>query len=278
MSEAVLVAGLLALSCLALGVASSRASRERILEWLGEARSPRRGVIDRFFRVLPRRRLMAGSAGVAGAAFGLLVAGPPGGLAGLVGVALAPRVRRLRRARSELDLTESQLTGAVTAIAAGLRAGQSVSQALRFAASEAGQPLAAELREVVGREDFGVPLEESIARWAETSPGQEVRILAAVLRIRVGEGLPAVLDEVARTLRHRRTARREIASLTAQARLSGWILGLLPIGFFLFLSVVSRNDMEAALGSPAGLASITGGLVLETGGALWIRKLLRVAT
>ena len=67
-----------------------------------------------------------------------------------------------------------------------------------------------------------------------------------------------------------------MGSLTAQARLSGSILGLLPVGFFLFLSVVSRSDMSAAYGSPAGLAAIVVGLVLDGAAYLWIRRMLRV--
>jgi tight adherence protein B len=85
-----------------------------------------------------------------------------------------------------------------------------------------------------------------------------------------------VLDQVARTLRLRRAAARELRSLTAQARLSGAVLGLLPVGFFAFMSVVSKHDVQAAYRSPAGLASILAGLVLDGGAFLWIRKLLQV--
>ena len=69
---------------------------------------------------------------------------------------------------------------------------------------------------------------------------------------------------------------REVRSLTAQARLSGTILGLLPIGFFLFLSVVSHHDMAAAYSSSIGVAAIAAGLVLDGLAFLWIRKLVAV--
>ena len=129
---------------------------------------------------------------------------------------------------------------------------------------------------LVDREDLGLPLETSLARWGAASDSGDVRLVADVLALHVGSGLPRVLDRVCAALREREAARREVGSLTAQARLSGTILGLLPIGFFLFLSVVSRHDMTAAYSSPLGLAAIVAGLVLDGLAFLWIRALIRV--
>jgi tight adherence protein B len=99
----------------------------------------------------------------------------------------------------------------------------------------------------------------------------------AVLQLqhRVGGDAPAVLDDAVRTLRQRVAAAAELRSLTAQARLSGTILGLLPIGFFLFMSVVSRSEVSGALSSPIGVAAVIAGLVLDGLAFLWIRHLLR---
>ena len=73
-----------------------------------------------------------------------------------------------------------------------------------------------------------------------------------------------------------RASSRELESLTAQARLSATILGLLPIGFFLFLSVIARRDLEAAYETPAGVAAIAVGFTLQGAAYVWIRHLLRV--
>jgi tight adherence protein B len=85
-----------------------------------------------------------------------------------------------------------------------------------------------------------------------------------------------VLDGVGATLRDRRAAAHEVRALTAQARLSGAILGLLPIGFFLFLSVTSRDDIAAAFRSPTGVVAIATGLSMQALAFVWIRALLRV--
>ena len=78
------------------------------------------------------------------------------------------------------------------------------------------------------------------------------------------------------TLRERRAAHREVRALTAQARLSGVILGLLPIGFFAFLMLTSRNEMLEAIATPLGGAALGIGLGLEVLAFLWIRHLLEV--
>jgi tight adherence protein B len=88
--------------------------------------------------------------------------------------------------------------------------------------------------------------------------------------------MAASLDGLVGTLRSRRDGARELGSLTAQARLSAAILGLLPFGFFLFLSVVARRDVEAAYQSPVGASAIGIGIALQGAAFLWIRRLLRV--
>jgi tight adherence protein B len=103
-------------------------------------------------------------------------------------------------------------------------------------------------------------------------------MVATVFKLhrRSGGDLPSVLDGVATTLRERAAQTRESQSLTAQARLSGLVLGFLPIGFFCFLSVMSPQDMAAAYRTPAGVGAISMGVLLQAGAFMWIRHLLRV--
>ena len=187
------------------------------------------------------------------------------------------RIERWRATR-RTDLVQGQLADAISAIAAGSRAGMSLPQAIELAADQVPEPLGGWLREVVDATRLGVSLEGALDGLVAAVPGPDVRLAAAVLRLhrRTGGALAPVLDGLARTLRERRAAVREVRSLTAQARLSGAILGLLPIGFFLFLWLTSRRDMAIALGSSLGRTAIAAGLVLETAAFLWIRRLLRV--
>ena len=207
-----------------------------------------------------------------------LVAGPPGAALGAATVVALPRILRIRRAARERALQDEQLTEAVSSIAAGMRAGFSLAQALRFAADEGSPPLSGSIAAVVDRSALGMPLGTSIDVWSEAQSGRDARLVAGVLRLhrRSGGDLPAVLDRLVETLRERRSAARDVRSLTAQARMSGAILGLLPLVFFAFLGLTAPHDLGVALRSPTGLAAIIVGFVMQGAAFLWIRYLLRV--
>lgn len=213
-----------------------------------------------------------------GAVLGWVMAAGPGAVAGVVAGVLLPWMWRRRHAASRAALLEDQLAEAVSSLAAGLRAGLSLSRAIAFTADESDPPLASSLAAVADRSELGVPLERALGDWAAGTGSADARLLAGVLDLhrRTGGELPVVLDGVAATLRERRAAAREVRALTAQARLSGAILGLLPIGFFLFLSLTARDDISAAFHSPAGIAAMALGSVMQGLAFIWIRSLLRV--
>jgi tight adherence protein B len=205
-----------------------------------------------------------------------------GGVVGLgIGLLAAHGVRVLRRRRegSIADIVvQERAADAVGAIAAAVRSGSSLPQALRYAAGEASPPIRGELERLVADLDTGIAMDDALTAWAAHRPSPDTDLVVAALELhrRSGGDLPAVLDQVSATIRDRVGIAREVRSLTAQARLSAWILGVLPVGFFGFLWLTSRRDIEAALSTPTGLLAITVGLALEGGAFLWIRSLLEV--
>lgn len=227
---------------------------------------------------------LAGSA----VAFVWLATRPPEGPASdLVASPSTPAEPSIRNARRRIgwpsrsprvDFVQGQLADAMVAIAAGSRSGLSLPQAIALAGEQVDDPIGGSLRAVSDRVRLGASLQDALEGWRTAAPVPDVRLAAAVLGLhrRTGGALAPVLEGLARTLRQRRTVAREIRSLTAQARLSGAILGLLPVGFFGFLWLTSRRDMAAALASPFGRTAIGLGLVLEVLAFAWIRHLLRV--
>lgn len=206
------------------------------------------------------------------------VAGPAAAaLVAVGGAALPVIVRRRRRGRRQRHV-EEQLIDAVAILASAVRTGRSLAQALELAGSEVGEPLGTTLSRLVDRMRLGVPLEDALALWEEELGEVDTRTVTGVLRLhrRIGGALASALEELGRTLRARLSGERELRGLTAQARLSAAILGSLPFGFFLFLSLVSRRDIESAYRTTAGAVAIGVGFALQGLAFLWIRHLLRV--
>jgi tight adherence protein B len=255
--------------------AADLVERERVRARAGVTRRERgsRGACRRL-----RASTLRSVGALGGIVVGALVAGPPGAAMGAIGAITIPVVRARRKKARRAERMQEQLAEAVSVIAAGLRAGQSLLQAISLAADDVGAPLGTTLRELADRVSLGVPFPRSLAGWVAEVRVAEARLIAGVLSLqrRTGGDLPVVLDRLARTLRDRQAAAREVRSLTAQARLSGAILGFLPIGFFLFLSVTSRRDIAAAYHSSTGAMAIATGLLMQGAAFLWIRRLLRV--
>ena len=215
---------------------------------------------------------------VVGAFAGWSIGGAIPGLIGLLVVSIGAAAWRRRRISRLAATLDEQLADAVRSIAAGMRAGLSVPQAVAFAANEGQPPLATALARIVDNVGLGRRLDESFEQWANEIGTDDARLVVGVMTLhrRSGGDLPHVLDQVALTLRDRNASAREVRGLTAQARLSGAILGLLPIGFFAFLWMTSRGDIEGAFESPIGMGAVVLGLVLEGVAFLWIRSLLEV--
>jgi tight adherence protein B len=256
----------------ALTAAVRRAEVDHVRHRAGSAARKRPGLGVSSARWLPAVRP------IAAAVVAWPIAGGVGSATGLAAAVLVPRLIERRRAARRAEALDEQLSDAVASIAAGLRAGMSVLTALANAATDVGEPLASFLRAVVARADLGVPMSGSLARFSQDvgTPGARLVATALALHHRDGGDGPGVLDRLADTLRQRADGEREIRSLTAQARLSGTILGLLPIAFFLFLVMTSREDLATAYRTPAGAVAIVAGVCMQGTAFLWIRHLLRV--
>jgi tight adherence protein B len=162
-------------------------------------------------------------------------------------------------------------------LAAGLRAGRTLTQAFDEAASDPDHaPTAPRIRTVLDLRAVGTPLDAALEELAHPA-SPEADMLITVIRVgrRGGTGLPRLLDEFASSMRDRAEVAREVRALTTQARLSGRVLCLLPLGFLGFVLATSARDVAPVLVTPAGAAAVVGGLFLQAAGSWWIRSLVR---
>ena len=246
-------------------VAAARARRHHALERMAPSPTPPSAGRSRIRRLSRRTRTGIVSALLAsgGAFLGWKLAGPMGAVLGTVGGGAFPSLRLRRGERFRTEAVERQLAELADTTSLALRAGLSVSRALAFAAAESVPPIRALFERFEEERRLGVPLDTAL-------------VVAAAVHLRSGGDLAGALDEVAETIRHRVGVRRELRAASAQGRISGAILGALPIAFFLVLAATSHSQLAPIYRSGAGMAMVGGGLALEGLAYAWIRRLLRI--
>jgi tight adherence protein B len=171
-----------------------------------------------------------------------------------------------------------QLPDNLQVIASAMRAGQTFIGAMRAALDDAPEPSQRELRRAVLDEQLGIPLAEALGQVTERMKSQDFQHVAIVasLQRETGGNTAEVIDLVAETVRERIAIRRLVRGLTAQGRLSGLVLSLLPVFLLMFLSAVNPHYMHPLFHSTTGLIALGVAIGLVIAGGLTIRKIINI--
>jgi tight adherence protein B len=179
------------------------------------------------------------------------------------------------RGRGDARVVEA-LPGALDRVSAGLRAGSTVSESLHDLAAGTG-PLAPDLRRLDARSHLGVGLGDGLAQWSRERPLPGVQAVsgALALAVSVGGACAVALEGLGESLRAREATMREAHALSAQARLSAFVVGGAPVAYLVFVSLTDPGSLDVLLATNAGRACLVIGLGLEALAGLWMRALLR---
>jgi len=205
----------------------------------------------------------------------------PGALLALLsGLALgaAPLLLlRFRRARRLKEFSR-HLPEAIDLMSRALRAGHSLTAAIEIVGEESPEPVRSEFREVYRQQNFGLPARESLTRLAGRIPLPELNfvVTAMLLQKETGGNLVEVLERTTAVIRERLRIQGEIRIYTAQGRLTGMILSLLPVAMFFLLGMANRGYTRVLIEEPTGRKLIYTGLGLMVLGGLAIRKIVNV--
>lgn len=193
-------------------------------------------------------------------------------------VFLGPYIYLVFKKSQRLNKFGSQLPDAMDLISRALRAGHSLTAAMDLVAQEIAAPLGPEFRRVFDEQNLGLPQREALLNLTERVPLPDLRFLIAAILIQreTGGNLVEVLDKTAAVLRDRMRLQRQIRVFTAQGRLTGWILTLLPVIMFFLLSAVNPTYMNNLVSDPLGIKIMIAGVVLMVIGGLVIRKIIRI--
>ena len=163
-------------------------------------------------------------------------------------------------------------------MAGSLSAGYSMPQAVDTVVREGKPPISTEFNRALVETRLGVELEDALDGIAARMQSVDFVWVVMAIRIQreVGGNLAEVLTTVSATLRERERLRRQVQVLSAEGRLSAWILGLLPVVFALYLIVVRPGYLEPLITTVFGWIMIGTGLLLLGIGGLWLRKVVKV--
>jgi tight adherence protein B len=172
----------------------------------------------------------------------------------------------------------TQLPDALALWAGLLRAGQAMAPALAQLASRQPEPLGGELRLVLSQYRLGVALDTSVAQFRDRAAVADLRMLATLLRAQreLGGNLAESLDRMATMLRSRLAMEARIQSLTAQGRLQGVVVGVLPLLLGLVLCFMEPDAMKSMFVTPVGWAGLSLLVVLEFAGFMMIRRIVNI--
>ena len=194
---------------------------------------------------------------------------------GLV-VAFGLPVMLVARGTRRAQLVAASVPEALERVGAELRAGGTVPGAIAAIANRAG-PLAADMARAQSRLGLGASLDGALHAWSQERRvfGVDAAAGALALSTSVGGHAADALDGLAASLRERLAVAAEARSLSAQARYSAWVIGLLPVGWFVVTTVTDPRSLQLLVASDAGRACAAIGLGLEVLGVWWMRAILR---
>ena len=183
--------------------------------------------------------------------------------AALIGF-LLPRFWLGRRKSGRLGAFNKQLPDTITLIANALRAGSSFLQAIELVVRESRPPISTEFGRVIREVNLGLPFDQALENMVRRVRSDDLELMATAISIQhqVGGNLAEILDSIAYTIRERVRIKGEIRTLTAQQRLSGYVVGFLPIGLAGFLFVAAPGFMEPMFDNPPEILGLPAGVVI----------------
>ncbi len=181
------------------------------------------------------------------------------------------RGRRLRRFNQALP-------DAADLICRALRAGHSLSAAIEIVGQEAAEPVRTEFREVYRQQNFGLPHRDALLQLARRVPSADLQFVVTAMLVQkeTGGNLVDILERTVAVIRDRIRIEGEVRIYTAQGRLTGVILSLLPILMFFLINLANHGYAKVLTEDPLGRKLIYTGLAFMILGGIIIRKIVNV--
>ena len=198
-------------------------------------------------------------------------------LASAVG-AFVPRTYVKMRQVRRIKNIDNQLVDALILISNSLKSGYSFLQGLELVAEEAPKPISDEFARVMKETNLGMDVEDSLEAMTERVPSEDLDLVITAVKIQrqIGGNLSEILDRIIHTIRERIRIKGEISTLTAQGKLQGVILTLLPIGIAIGIYGMAPEFMSPLFTTMLGKMMIGVAFILQLIGGFFIKKIVEI--
>ncbi|MBB3223774.1 type II secretion system F family protein [Pseudoduganella umbonata] len=196
-------------------------------------------------------------------------------MAGVIG---GPYALLLRTRNKRMRKIEGQLPEAADFLARALRAGHSFANVLKMVGDEIPEPIGGEFKVAYEEINYGAPMNEALHNLAARIPLTDLRylVLAVLIQRESGGNLAELLGNVGRLTRARLKLQGQIRVLSAEGRMSAWVLGLLPFAMLLFMSLTNYSYISLLWTDPLGIRMLWFGGGAMALGAFWMRNVVRI--
>jgi tight adherence protein B len=184
----------------------------------------------------------------------------------------------LRKRSQRFERLRQRLPEALDMMVAAIRAGHSFTSAMGMAARESPEPVKREFRQCYDEQNFGMDLRDAMANLVYRVPTRDIRMITAAVLIQkeTGGNLTEILEKVSTLIRDDFRLQRQVRVHTAQGRMTGWILSILPLVLGVALYLLNPKQMSLLWERPIGLKMLYGSAIMTFIGGLIIRKIVRV--
>ena len=198
-------------------------------------------------------------------------------LCGVIGL-LLPFIRLSMLRSQRLARFEEQLPEALDVMVRALKAGHPFSGTLQLVADEMDDPIAREFGITFADINYGLDVKQAFMNMLERVPNMTLMTLvtAVVVQRETGGNLAETLSNISNVIRGRFRFNRRVKTLSAEGRMSAWILSLIPFLLFVAIMVTTPTYLPVLLEDPAGIKIIAVAFFLQVIGILWIRRILRI--
>lgn len=206
------------------------------------------------------------------------------GLGWLLGIAaccvlgMLPLVHALRARARRLVTIDNQLPDAIDLMGRAMRAGHAFPTALGMVGDEMADPIATEFRTLFDELNYGVALSDALMNLLVRVPSTDLRyfVVALLIQRQTGGNLAELLDNISAICRGRIKLMGEVRTLSAEGRLSAWILSLLPFVTGLLINLVNPGFLNVLWTDPFGLRLVYAAVAMIVFGIWWMTRIIKI--